>query len=102
MKTLFITLLLLVSGLNTPVIQDSEKVNATFEGLENGIYFFTDTDGFSIEFEHISQEALDSIDLSDDTYKGKMFTVTYVSETEIDEMDEEIVVNTIIALNMVQ
>lgn len=102
MKTLCITLLLLVSGLNTSVIQESEKVNATFEGLENGIYFFTDTDGFSIEFEHISQEALDSFDLSDDTYMGKMFTVTYTSDTELDEMDEEIVVNTIMALHMVQ
>lgn len=102
MKTLFISLVLIFSSFNVPTIQESEQVTATYVGMEDDVYYFTDTDGFSMEFHNINQEALDSFDLSDDTFKGTVFTITYISEPEIDELDEEIMVNTIIELKMMQ
>ncbi|MDE3741700.1 hypothetical protein [Maribacter polysaccharolyticus] len=102
MKTIFITLLLIVTGLGGATVQESEKITATYDGYEDGLYHFIDSDGFSIEFQHVSEEALESHDLTDDTYKGKLFSVEYISETETDELDEEFAVNTIIGLKMIQ
>ena len=102
MKTLFISLFLIISSLNGPTIQESEKITGTFEGIEDGTYYFTDTDGFSNEFQNITQEALKSFDLSDDKYKGQLFTVTYISETETDDLEEEVLVSTITALKLIQ
>ena len=42
----------------------------------------------------LTKKHLDSFDLSDDKYKGAVFTITYISEPEIDELDEEVMVNT--------
>ena len=102
MKTLFISLVLIFSSFSVPIVQESEQVTATDVGMEDDVYYFTDTDGFSMEFHNINQEALDSFDLSDDKYKGAVFTITYISEPEIDELDEEVMVNSIIGLKMMQ
>ncbi|MBD1259390.1 hypothetical protein HZY62_02225 [Maribacter polysiphoniae] len=102
MKTLFITLFLIVSNLGGATLQETEKMTATFDGIEDGIYYFTDADGFSNEFQHISEDALNSFDLSDAKYKGQTFIITYISETETDDLDEEISVNTITGLKLKQ
>ena len=99
---LFVFLFLIASSIHGPLLQESEKMTATFNGIEDGIYSFTDADGFSNEFQNITQEALNSFDLSDDKYKGQLFTITYFSETDIDELDEEILVTTITALKLIQ
>ncbi|MDV7140873.1 hypothetical protein R3X28_18420 [Maribacter sp. TH_r10] len=100
MKTLFISLFLIVNGLGGAIVQESEKITATYEGFEDGTYYFTDNDGFSNEFQHVTEGVLESYDLTDEMYKGKLFIVTYISEVETDDLDEEITVNTITELKI--
>ncbi|MGB3149915.1 MAG: hypothetical protein WBB27_04565 [Maribacter sp.] len=60
----------------------------TFNGYEDGIFSFTDTDGYSIDFHHISEEAKATFDLTQDKFKGKLFQITFIGETEIDDQEE--------------
>ncbi|NJB71895.1 hypothetical protein GGR42_002357 [Saonia flava] len=102
MKTLFISLFLMVSINNIKISQESETMTATFDGFEEGIYYFTDKDGYANEFSSISDEAMASYDLTQDTYKGKSFLITYIEIEELDEFDEEITINSITALKLLE
>lgn len=98
MKTLLISFMLLAPLMPINTIQETEKMTATFESFEDGVYYFNDSDGFSNGFHHISDEAKKAYDLTATTYVGKKFLITYSNETEMDEANEEINVNTIVAL----
>lgn len=102
MKTFFISLFLIASTISTMVSQETEKMKGTFNGYEDGIFSFTDTDGYSIEFHHISDVAKATIDLSQEKFKGKLFQITFIGETEMDDQNEEITVNRITALKVVE
>lgn len=102
MKTLFISLMLVVSSLTTVPSQETEKMTATFDGYEDGTYYFTDSDGYSTEFNQLSNEARKLYDLSTEEFVGSTFVITYTSETEVDDLDEEIIVTTIIDLKLVE
>lgn len=102
MKTLFISLMLVVSSLTTAPSQETEKMTATFDGYEDGTYYFTDSDGYSTEFNQLSNEARKLYDLSTEEFVGSTFEITYTSETEVDDLDEEIIVTTIIDLKLVE
>jgi hypothetical protein len=56
MKTLLIFFMPLSTLMTFNSIQETEKMTATFENYEDGIYYFTDKNGFSNEFHHISDE----------------------------------------------
>ncbi|QLG45100.1 hypothetical protein [Costertonia aggregata] len=101
MKTLLVSIFLIVSSNILPV-QEVEEMTGSFVGFEADIYYFTDDEGFSNEFHHIADEALKKFDLKDNTMVGKSFVITYTSNAEIDEDDEEMVTNTIIDLKMVE
>lgn len=47
MKTLVMSLLLLITSLTTAPSQETETMTATFDGYEEGSYYFTDSDGYS-------------------------------------------------------
>lgn len=101
MKTLFISLLLVVSSLSASLNQDTETMTATFDGYEEGSFYFTDSDGYSTAFSQLSDEARKLYDLTTEEYVGSTFMVTYTSETEIDDLDEEVTMTTIVALKLV-
>lgn len=102
MKTLFMSLLLLISSLTTVPSQETETMTATFDGYEEGMFYFTDSDGYSTEFSQLSQEAKKLYNLTTKEFVGSTFMVTYSSETEVDDLDDEITMNTIIALKLVE
>ena len=102
MKTLLILLFAITSLATTEKSQETEKVNATYTEYEDGIYFFTDSDGYSIEFNNVSDEVLKKYDLYNDEYIGKLFIVTYQSDTEMDEEGDDVASNTIIDLKLVE
>lgn len=102
MKTLFISLLLVVSSLSMTLSQETETMTATFDGYEEGTYYFTDSDGYSNEFDQLSNAVKKMYDLSSEKFVGSTFQITYTSESEIDDSDEEITINTIIALKLME
>lgn len=102
MKTLFISLFVSVSVMTNIVSQDTEKITASFDTYEDGVYYFVDADGYTIMFNHISKEAKTRYDLTSDDFIGKSFEITYFSENEMDEFDEEISVQTIVSLKLLE
>lgn len=102
MKTVLLAMLLTASSISNLMVQETEKTIATYVGYEDSLYSFTDKDGYSIEFNHISDEAQKAYGLTDKKYVGKLFQITYVSETETDELDEDITVNSIVALKYLE
>lgn len=100
MKTVLLAMLLTASSISNLMVQETEKTVATYVGYEDDFYNFTDKDGYSIEFHHISDEALKSYELSDKKYIGKKFQITFITETETDELNEDINTNTIVALKL--
>lgn len=94
MKTLSIVLFALATAVTYLV--STESVTATYSGYENEVYQFSAEDGSTLEFQGVSSEALGKYDLSDDAFKGKTFTITYESETVVDDETEEEVTTSII------
>ena len=102
MKAILIPIFFVITTNTNFTGQETESMAGTFNGYEDSIFNFTDTDGYSMEFNHISDEAKDMVDLTDDKYIGKLFQVTFTSESEIDDQDEEMTVNTITAIKMLE
>ncbi len=102
MKILLVSIFLMVSSISNLIGQETESFSGTFNGYENSVFIFTDTDGYDMEFQHMTDEAMAMIDLTDDEYIGKLFQVTFTSETEIDDQDEEITINTITAIKVLE
>jgi hypothetical protein len=102
MKTLLVSIFLVVASFTNLIGQETETMTGTFNGYEDGVFNFTDTDGYSMEFNHISNEAKAMIDLTQDQYIGKLFQVTFTSETEVDDEDEEMTSNTIVGIKVIE
>ena len=102
MKTFLVFLVAFASMATTVVAQETETVKATFNEYSEGIYYFTDSDDFTMEFEHISQEVLSQFNLAGEEFKGKLFQITYQADTEEDEEGDSIAVNTITGLKLVE
>jgi hypothetical protein len=84
MKTLIVlfTIASLAFGKNT---QESITMNATFDGFDDGFYYFTDEEDTNFYFETINAESLKQYELSDEDFIGKSFKVTYKIENKTDE-----------------
>jgi len=102
MKTLFVLLFALTSMATSENIQETETTKTTFTEYADGIYYFTDADDYSIEFEHIKKEVLAKYDLSTDAFKGKLFVITYETDTETDEEGDDISTAIIVDLKLVE
>tara|TARA_R110000868_G_scaffold112281_2_gene302480 strand:- start:48 stop:356 length:309 start_codon:yes stop_codon:yes gene_type:complete len=100
MKSILIVLFVALTSFSSVYCQDAEKMNGTFVSYEDGVYVFTDKDGYNVEFTNVAEEVSNKYNLTDKTYIGKQFIITFIVETEMDELDEEIQVSTIIALLM--
>lgn len=102
MKSILVVLFVALSSFASVYGQDVEKLDGTFLGYEDGVYAFTDNDGYRAEFTNITGEASQQYNLTDQKYVGKQFIITFTVDTELDEDDEEIQVSTIVSLMMPQ
>lgn len=102
MKTILAVLFVSLSTMMGPSLQETEKMNGTYAGYEDGRYIFTDSDGYKTEFNYISEEVSQKFDLTDEKYIDKQFVITFTIDSEMDEDDEEIQVSTIVGLVMPQ
>ena len=99
MKTVLITFCLVFSSFTGLINQESIRVSGIYDRYEDGVYYFTSDQGASFEFQDISEEAAESVDLMDADMIGKLFSITFTSELgEEDDMEY----NTIIALKILE
>tara|TARA_R110002073_G_scaffold279026_1_gene442798 strand:- start:27370 stop:27678 length:309 start_codon:yes stop_codon:yes gene_type:complete len=102
MKTLFVVLIAIISQINLEKNQDTMTVKATFDGYEDGTYYFTDEEGATYEFQKIVAEASKKFNLTDEKFNEKVFNVTYKMDTELDENEEEYAIYTITDLKLIE
>ncbi len=100
MKTLFVFLIAITSMATTAVAQ--ETVKATFNEHLDGIYYFTDIDGYAMEFAQAEKDVLAQFDLLGETFKGKVFMISYTTDTEEDEEGEDVAINIIVGLKLTE
>lgn len=101
MKTLFISLLAIISLVGLETNQDQITIKATFDEYEDETFYFTYEEETSYEFQEIDPVASNKYDLKDDKFKGKKFEVTYSVKTDLDENDDEYTIYTILDLKQV-
>ena len=99
MKTLFIALIMLTTTLGGNLVQDTSRVSGTYDKHEDGIYYFIGDNGEIYEFNDITEEAEEAFDLMDQALLGKLFSITFTTETE---EDDEMEYNTIVALKILE
>ncbi|KPM33076.1 Hypothetical protein I595_1503 [Croceitalea dokdonensis DOKDO 023] len=99
MKTLLIALSTILAVATT---QEVETITATFNGYEDGIFYFEDSEGYNLEFEQIDDKALQKFDLVSEDFNGKTFKISYTSETDLDEEGEEISISKIVDLKLIK
>lgn len=102
MKTLLVLLFAITSMSTTVPTQETETVKATFTEYTDGIYYFKDKNDYSMEFENIEEKVLVQYDLKGGELKGKVFMISYTTDTEEDEEGDEIGINTIIGLKIAE
>lgn len=100
MKTLFVFLFAITSMVTTAVAQ--ETVKATFNEHLDGIYYFTDKDGYAMEFAQTEKDVLAQFDLLGEAFKGKVFMISYTTDTEEDEEGEDVAINIIVGLKLTE
>ncbi|TDS16694.1 hypothetical protein DFQ03_1176 [Maribacter caenipelagi] len=99
MKSLLIVLFVAVSSLTT-FGQETSTMNGTYEGYIDGVYVFSDGEGYTTEFSNITDDVANEFDLNSEKFVGKQFMITFTVDSEMDEDDEEIQVSTIVKLLM--
>ena len=104
MKTLFILFFAFTTTIIAVKNQDKVTVKATFDEFDEEIYYFTNVneEEGSYNFDKIDAVASKKYDLKDVKFKGKIFEVTYISETELDENDDEYSTFTILDLKLIE
>ncbi|WP_136467746.1 hypothetical protein [Flagellimonas onchidii] len=100
MKTLIIIFTALTAFVQESFMQEF-TVKATYVGVEEGVYTFIDDDELEYEFSDIDVKASKKYDLDSDKLVGKKFEITYWTDTEIDENDEEYDVYIIVNLDLI-
>ena len=99
------TISILLFALATAVVSTftTETFTGNYAGLENDMYVFTTDEGTTMEFDDISPEALEKYALTDETFLGKTFKVSYESLPYTDEeTEEDILKYTIIDLELLE
>ncbi|MEX1383372.1 hypothetical protein [Lutibacter sp.] len=102
MKKLMILLFTMASLAFVNQQEEKITIKATFDGFEEGIYYFTDEEDESFYFETISKEALAKYNLLKEEFIGESFEVTYKIETKTDEYEEEYESYTIVKLKLIE
>lgn len=96
MKTLItiFTIVSLVFAKN----QENLAIKATYDGYEEGFYYFTDKNDNSFFFEGVETAASEKYDLTDKRFIGKTFNITYRVKTTKGEYGEEYYASIIVQL----
>ena len=102
MKTVFIIFMALGISVSVPVKQEEFTIEATYIGMEEGIYTFIDDDELEYEFSDIDIKAYKKYNLDSDKFVGKKFEVTYWVDRETDENNEEYDVFMIVSLILIK
>lgn len=84
MKTLFVlfTIVSLAVGKNSNV---PVTMNATYDGFDDGFYYFTDDNEIGFYFDAINEESLRKYKLLDEDLIGESFRITYKIENKKDK-----------------
>ncbi len=82
MKNIIILLTLILSWL--PIVQEN-TITATYNGMEENTYYFTDGEGNEYAFQSVEDDVLATYDLSDESLLGLVFKITYRIEEELDD-----------------
>ena len=82
--------------------QETLSIKATFNGYEEGFYYFTDTNDYSFFFEGEESAATEKFDLTKKKYIGKKFNITYKVETTKGEYGEEYYASIIVDLEQTE
>ncbi|MER3374607.1 MAG: hypothetical protein RIM83_08210 [Allomuricauda sp.] len=86
MKTAIILMTLIFSWMT---VSQENMITATYDGLEEGSYYFTDEEGNTHSFQGMEDSVMESYDLSNESLVGRMFKISYRIEEELDvETDE--------------
>lgn len=93
----------LISGFLFPFLMSynqDKMIEATYDGYEDGVYYFTDSNDEMREFQSVEKSVLEKFDLMSKTLENKMFLVTFKEIVEEDEGDEEYTTYSITALKL--
>ncbi|MFS4457464.1 hypothetical protein [Maribacter sp. 2304DJ31-5] len=77
MKSFFISIYFVLSLFHTPILQETRKTTATFDGYVNNQFKFTNSEGNSFTFHSISDTAKNTFDLTQDKFKGVLFYISF-------------------------
>lgn len=102
MKKIMILLFTIASFAFVNQQKEELTIKATFDGFEEGIYYFTDEEDESFYFETISKEALAKYNLLKEEFIGESFEVTYKIDTKKDEYNEEYESYVIVKLKLIE
>ncbi|SMC63042.1 hypothetical protein [Cellulophaga tyrosinoxydans] len=84
-------------------IQDQTVVTIVYEGLDDGVYYFSSEEDFSTyAFKNIDEKASQKYNLADRKLIGSTFKVTYESEELLNEDNEPYEVLTLIDLTKIE
>ena len=73
MKTIFMGLVSIFMLVNIGFNQEIKTLTATFDGYEEGVYYFTKEEIDFYDFEKINVEVLKKFDLKSKEYQNKKF-----------------------------
>lgn len=74
--------------MNNTTIKNTETLKATYDGYEEGIFYFSDDDD-TYEFKSADPKVLKAYDLMSEKYEGQDFNITYEIQKKTDEDEEE-------------
>ncbi len=77
-------------------------VEATYDGYEDGVYYFTDNNDETLEFQEVEKDVLKTYDLMSKKFENKNFSVTYKTVEEEDEEGDSYTTYVITALKLIE
>ncbi|AXG70173.1 hypothetical protein KORDIASMS9_02412 [Kordia sp. SMS9] len=77
-------------------------VEATYDGYEDGVYYFTDGNDETLEFQEVDKEVLKAYDLMSKKFENRSFNVTYKTVEEEDEEGDSYTMYVITALKLIE
>ncbi|WP_420573654.1 hypothetical protein [Kordia sp.] len=77
-------------------------VEATYDGYEDGVYYFTDSNDETLEFQEVDKNVLKVYDLMSKKFENKNFNVTYKTVEEEDEEGDSYTTYVITALKLTE
>lgn len=97
-----ITFFTLIAFFNVEKQEDVKIITATFNGFENGIYTFIDTDKETHYFNRIEDSVSENFDLTGLDFVGDNFKISYKIGLEETKTDKKDILHIIVSLNLIK